>query len=92
MPLMLDAALRGVISIGTGGALDLIASGRHLRVRIPGKGWLGPGADADFILFDPSGTTLIEGALAPSANASEAFMRAADCAGASPPFICGGSR
>lgn len=61
MPLMLDAALRGVISLEQAVRWTSLRPAAIFGLH-PRKGWLGPGADADFILFDPSGTTLIEGA------------------------------
>lgn len=56
LPILLDAAARGVLPLTT--AVDLVTSAPARRFGIhPRKGTVSPGADADLVLFTPSTTT-----------------------------------
>jgi dihydroorotase len=52
LPLLLDAALRGRLSLER--LVELVSSAPAAIHRLPGKGRLAPGYDADLLLVDPS--------------------------------------
>jgi len=58
LPLMLDAAVAGRVTLGQ--AMDLVAGNAARRYRLAHKGRLAPGADADIVLADLAGTTRFE--------------------------------
>jgi allantoinase len=59
LPYMMDRALRGTLTVEHAVAL-LSERPARLYGLAPRKGALAPGADADFVLFDPSGTWTVD--------------------------------
>lgn len=60
-PLLIDAALRGRISLGTLARVYAEAPARRYGLH-PRKGVIAAGSDADFLLINPAGTTTIDDA------------------------------